>query len=886
MTMAVPAGAGLPDWAAPYAERLYDRYPEIFATLGHPSLPEAFHLPSSGHSCVEICELAERRVVRVSLVHRDCAPAPVSPGTGALETARLVGVADSRLEEDRPSDACQADLPSMLLLVGFRSPPVRPEVPRPPPACSPLCDFSELLDAIGGGGNEGIAMPEVSPVSVPNVSPGRHQEMHAAPEAAMCSEADAEGERACEPASPRSPGNFRPWGAKRGGGGGRVGGRGREGRFGVIAAETPQQRCRSPSGDDGSASATAAGDQAAALLPAAAAEACRSILCKSPGVADSRSISRTISIQPPVGPPQAATAARSSVPPHRAAASLSPVSRAKGAPLRAPGMFSNSEHSSTTASPFADSPRDFDDLHGTSFFLDGRVSVAPSSGSPSPLRLRPLAGSLSERRGVSLLALSQKEKESPAAESCQARSMSPAKGNRKRHRLQSGGLYCASPENSQSAVQLLGHHCSAPTAKATSRPGLFKSKSMPERSLVAALSVPIPRLLPGAFQNHRTIFFFDWDDTLCPTTWIRSLLKDTLADHEEWFHFPENPLHQVDWRDAIPPWFHQPLPDVPQIREYVEELQNAVISTINAAQAFGVVCIVTNAVPGWVEKTIKRWLPRLKQYIHGHGSRPPIRIIYGQQAYKECPQSFAHRSLPFVDELGEHMWWKHAAMRNALDEVDDLYRLNGLESPTDLPDHEVLASHLSWCSSASAKRIESVISVGDNEAEMQAATLACLGHGDNPRNSFSSSAAPGGRHDRVERVDSVGSVPSTSDGSGDFDSAMHGLNGTGDTKRVNGRRHSDAGTASASSPSRSPWVKLMKFRECSHIRQLRVQLDEVAELIPQLAAMRRNVRMDLDHGGCEEEPLSPRSPPELRESLLKVSDAELRADLRLRVQTA
>ena len=34
---------------------------------------------------------------------------------------------------------------------------------------------------------------------------------------------------------------------------------------------------------------------------------------------------------------------------------------------------------------------------------------------------------------------------------------------------------------------------------------------------------------------------------------------------------------------------------------------------LKSAQKFGAVCIVTNAVHGWVEKSMKKWLPKLKE---------------------------------------------------------------------------------------------------------------------------------------------------------------------------------------------------------------------------------------------------------------------------------
>lgn len=39
----------------------------------------------------------------------------------------------------------------------------------------------------------------------------------------------------------------------------------------------------------------------------------------------------------------------------------------------------------------------------------------------------------------------------------------------------------------------------------------------------------VPRPRPVSFPHRRNVIFFDWDDTLCPTSWIRKLLKDTVS---------------------------------------------------------------------------------------------------------------------------------------------------------------------------------------------------------------------------------------------------------------------------------------------------------------------------------------------------------------------
>ena len=53
---------------------------------------------------------------------------------------------------------------------------------------------------------------------------------------------------------------------------------------------------------------------------------------------------------------------------------------------------------------------------------------------------------------------------------------------------------------------------------------LSRTKTLPAELRHASPYVPRPR--PVSFPNRRNVIFFDWDDTLCPTSWIRSLLKE------------------------------------------------------------------------------------------------------------------------------------------------------------------------------------------------------------------------------------------------------------------------------------------------------------------------------------------------------------------------
>jgi len=288
-----------------------------------------------------------------------------------------------------------------------------------------------------------------------------------------------------------------------------------------------------------------------------------------------------------------------------------------------------------------------------------------------------------------------------------------------------------------------------------------------------------------------------------------------MADLQEWCDLDQLE-NDVEWRDAVPGWFSQPLPDEPTVRDWIADLQSAVIDVINAAQARGVVCIVTNALPGWVDKTVRKWLPQLTQYISGHGVRPPIKVIYAQQAYQKPKNELA-----WVNELGPYMWWKRAAMRQALDGVDELYRLDGDSAISPVSQTEVLPT-MSWCSNADSKRIASIISVGDDEAEMQATELAARSYEDRRIAHAESRSERSGCKSQPRQIHN----DDTSGGS-----------------IIGGTRCSS---------SHWPWVKLVKCTEHPHIKQVTVQLHEILELLPELVSERRHFRISMDRNPGEE----------------------------------
>jgi len=296
--------------------------------------------------------------------------------------------------------------------------------------------------------------------------------------------------------------------------------------------------------------------------------------------------------------------------------------------------------------------------------------------------------------------------------------------------------------------------------------------------------------LPGAFPNWRTIIFLDWDDTLCPTSWIRQLLKFHLSDQRDW-----DPAGMSMGQGHKPPeWFGQPLPDLPDECDAIDRLQRAVINVINVAQSLGVVCIVTNALEGWVEKTIKKWLPQLVPYIQGHGARPPIKVLYGQQHYRcPAPESVA-ANLSWVDSTREFTMWKKDAMRFALGITDDLYRVRPEgqrhRAVSSSEGSDAALPSVSWQKGDRGKELINVISIGDSQAEMHGGRLAVLSY-------------------------------------------------CADCSHA-GQRRAASAPPGFRLPNR-PWIKTLKFCDHPSVDDLVEQLDLLRQCLPQLVAKRSHL---------------------------------------------
>eukprot|EP00746_Dinoflagellata_sp_MGD_P131312 gnl/MRDRNA2_/MRDRNA2_65103_c0_seq3.p1 gnl/MRDRNA2_/MRDRNA2_65103_c0~~gnl/MRDRNA2_/MRDRNA2_65103_c0_seq3.p1 ORF type:complete len:351 (+),score=58.72 gnl/MRDRNA2_/MRDRNA2_65103_c0_seq3:105-1055(+) len=103
-------------------------------------------------------------------------------------------------------------------------------------------------------------------------------------------------------------------------------------------------------------------------------------------------------------------------------------------------------------------------------------------------------------------------------------------------------------------------------------------------------------------QPDQTVILFDWDDTLCPSHWIREN-RPTLS------YFMEAPNED---RFIVP----------------LNDLQKKVEALLKLALELGKVIIVTNAVAPWVHMSCKNFLPGLLPLVE------KIPVIYARSAFE------------------------------------------------------------------------------------------------------------------------------------------------------------------------------------------------------------------------------------------------------------
>jgi len=106
-------------------------------------------------------------------------------------------------------------------------------------------------------------------------------------------------------------------------------------------------------------------------------------------------------------------------------------------------------------------------------------------------------------------------------------------------------------------------------------------------------------------QPRETIFIFDWDDTLCPTS---AIMADPRLNPDE-----VAPCFQFD--PFMPAKFDEILPDGRLLGEVLWQHEQTVAALLRRASSLGKVVIVTLAYLDWVDSMIRNFLPSLKDLL-------------------------------------------------------------------------------------------------------------------------------------------------------------------------------------------------------------------------------------------------------------------------------
>merc|ERR1719310_1854011 len=114
-------------------------------------------------------------------------------------------------------------------------------------------------------------------------------------------------------------------------------------------------------------------------------------------------------------------------------------------------------------------------------------------------------------------------------------------------------------------------------------------------------------------EPDQTIIIFDWDDTLCPSSWMRR--NATGSNRGNSVKALKNSMDQ-------------------ETEMELQQLAMQVIPLLRAAQAMGKVVLVTNARRPWVDTSCARFLPQIQQHLKS------IDIIYAMEYLSDTNPNF------------------------------------------------------------------------------------------------------------------------------------------------------------------------------------------------------------------------------------------------------
>jgi hypothetical protein len=132
------------------------------------------------------------------------------------------------------------------------------------------------------------------------------------------------------------------------------------------------------------------------------------------------------------------------------------------------------------------------------------------------------------------------------------------------------------------------------------------------------------------FNTQETLFIFDWDDTVLPSTWVQQqgLRLDSSSQLSQWQ------------------------------REQLAEVAHTAAETLRIAKQHGTVVLVTNAERGWIELSCSKFMPTLCPLLEN------VKALSARTTY-ESP------------ELSSPLDWKKYAFES------EIHRIYGLEVCSD-----------------------------------------------------------------------------------------------------------------------------------------------------------------------------------------------------------
>lgn len=132
----------------------------------------------------------------------------------------------------------------------------------------------------------------------------------------------------------------------------------------------------------------------------------------------------------------------------------------------------------------------------------------------------------------------------------------------------------------------------------------------------------------------QTLVIIDWDDTLCPSHWIR-INRPRLE-------------------------YFQPCPNDPKYLKPLETLSAAVCKLLRTAGTLGKVTIITNAQGGWVDISCKNFLPGVADVL----KQLNVEVIYAREGFEQ--QDVAGSAYNYNYNINAPQIWKQKAMQKAI----------------------------------------------------------------------------------------------------------------------------------------------------------------------------------------------------------------------------